>query len=129
MTNNFPPPSTGLNLASVSYLAILPDVSIQPGSALDYGAGVNSQLTYTVPNLGAVFTFTTPGQFGNFDQAAFETALASSVTSVIEVLGGMSGENPATLQTEVEVRRNWLWQDADGYQLTWQDTMTYPPTA
>ena len=126
MTNSFPSPAADMQLASVEYLAMLPGVTIQPGSALDYGSGVRGQLTYTVPNLGAAFTFAVPGSFGTFDQAAFETALKNSVGAVLGVLSGMSGEAVATLQGQVEVRRNWAWTNAAGYQLAWQDTMAYP---
>ncbi len=126
MSNNFPAVPGDLLLASLSYLAILPTVTIQAGSSLDFGAGVNSQLNYTAPNMGTGFTFVTPGTFGTFDQDAFETLFKSAITAIATVLSSMSGVALATVKAEVIVRRNWSWTDGSGFLLTWQDQMSYP---
>lgn len=126
MSNHFPAVPGDLLLASLSYLAILPTVTVQTGSALDFGSGVTSQLNFTSPNMGASFTFVTPGTFGTFDQDSFETLFASGVTSVCTVLSNMSGVALATVKGEVVIRRNWTWTDASGFTLTAQTQMSYP---
>lgn len=127
MSNHFPAMPTDLQVLQLSYLALLPAVTIQPGSVLDYGPQVNGQLVYTVPNLGASFTFTAPGQLGTFDQDIFEAELAASITAVCQVLSSMSGVVLAALQKQVTVRRNWSWSDPTGFSALFEDTMTYPP--
>lgn len=128
MSNLFPAVPADLQLAQLQYIAVLPDVSIQPGSPLAYGTGVTPELIYTPPQLGASFVFTVPGTFGAFDQGAFEALLTQSVTAVVQVLAGMSGEDAGALQKLVTVSRTWTWSDSGGYQLTWQDTMPYAVT-
>lgn len=128
MSNNFPAVPADIRLCQLTYVAILPGPALAPGSALDFGSEVSTQLVYSAPNLGASFTFATPGQFGTFDQQAFEAMLSQSVTAVVEVLAGMSGQDAGALQAQVNVVRSWQWTDGSGYQLSWQDQMTYPVT-
>jgi hypothetical protein len=128
MANSFPPPPSGWQLAQVSYQAVLPHPEAQPGAPADFGAGVSTYLTYSVPVLGLVFVFTEPGSFGAFDQAAAEAQLASAVTAVCSVLAGMSGAALADLQSQVTVTRTWEWQ-AGANAVSTSDAMAYPPPA
>jgi len=125
MANNFPAVPGGFALSQLSYQAVLPHPDAQPGGPIDFGAGVNSYLTYSVPVLGLVFTFTEPGSFGAFNQAAVEGGLAAAITGVCEVLTSMSGVALATLQAQVTVTRSWEWQNGTSSFST-QDTMAYP---
>lgn len=126
MANSFPPPPSGWQLAQVSYQAVLPHPEAQPGGPLDFGAGTAAYLTYSVPVLGLVFVFGTPGQFGAFDQAAVEADFAQAITSVCSVLAGMSGAALAGLQSQVTVTRAWEWRSAAGDAVSTTDAMTYP---
>lgn len=125
MTNSFPPPPSGWQLAQVSYQTVLPHPDLQAGAPLDFGTGVTTQLAYSVPVLGLVFTFSTPGQSGAFDQTAAESGLAGAVTQVCTVLAGMSGVPLADLQAQVTVTRSWTWT-AGASSVAVTDTMTYP---
>jgi hypothetical protein len=125
MSNSFPSPPSGWQLESVSYQAVLPHPEAQPGGPVDFGAGVTTHLTYSVPVLGLVFVFTEPGSFGAFDQVAVEAELASAITAVCGVLAAMSGAVLADLQSQVTVTRTWQWNNGDSGVST-SDTMTYP---
>jgi hypothetical protein len=121
----FPAPPANWELAAVSYSTVLPTPVMQAGAALDFGAGVHGQLTYSVPVLGAVFAFDTPGSFGAYDQGAVEGALAQAVTAVCQVLASMSGTALADLQAQVTVTRAWTWASGTSSVVT-QDEMAYP---
>ena len=125
MANSFPPPPGGWALAQVSYSAVLPAPTLQPGSALDFGAGVSGHLVYSVPVLGTVFGFDVPGTFGAYDQATVEAGLKQAITGVCTVLADMSGTALATLQAEVTVTRQWTWASG-GVSVMTSDTMAYP---
>jgi hypothetical protein len=125
MSNSFPAPPSNWELGSVSYSAVLPAPTLQPGAALDFGAGVRSLLAYSVPILGVVFVFDVPGSFGTFDQAAVEGDFAQAVTAVCGVLASMSGAVLADLQSEVVITRTWSWTTGVSSVST-SDTMTYP---
>lgn len=125
MTNNFPAVPAGFQVSQVSYQAVLPHPEAQAGGPLDFGPGVTAQLSYSVPVLGLVCSFSTPGSFGSFDQSGVEGALANAITGVCEVLAGMSGVPLATLQEEVTVNRTWEWQNGS-VTFTTQDTVAYP---
>jgi hypothetical protein len=125
VANSFPAPPANWELASVSYSTVLPKPVMQPSAPLDFGAGVTGQLTYSVPVLGAVFSFDVPGSFGAYDQAAVEGALAQAITAVCQVLASMSGTALADLQAQVRVTRAWTWATGASSVVT-QDEMTYP---
>jgi hypothetical protein len=126
MSNSFPPPPSGWQLAQVSYQAVLPHPDARPGGPLDFGAGVHGQLAYNTPVLSMVFAFDTPGSFGAFDQAAVESGFAQAITGVCQVLASMSGAALAGLQAQVTVTRSWNWA-AGASGVTTADTMAYPP--
>lgn len=125
MANSFPAPPGNWELESVAYSAVLPAPVLEPGSALDFGAGVTGHLVYSVPVLGLVFTFGTPGSFGAYDQDTVEAGLKQAVTGVCEVLAAMSGAALADLQAQVTVTRSWTWTSGD-VSVGTADTMAYP---
>jgi hypothetical protein len=104
---------------------VLPKPVMQPGAPLNFSADVTSQLTYSVPVLGVMFTFDTPGSFGTYDQAAVETDFAQAITAVCGVLASMSGVALADLQAQVTVTRAWTWTTGTSNVIT-QDAMAYP---
>lgn len=126
MANSFPAPPSGWQLAQVSYQATLPQPELQVGAALNFGAGVTTYLSYSVPVLGLVFAFGTPGTTGNFDQSAVEGALANAVTAVCQVLSNMSGVALATVQAGVVISRTWEWRTPAGDAINTSDTVSYP---
>ena len=126
MSNSFPAVPGGFALAQVSYQAVMPRPDLVPGTSLDFGAGVSTQLSYMTPVIGLVFSFTAPGSFGSFDQAAVEAALSGAVTQILQVLAGMSGAALAGLQSQTSVIRTWEWQNGTGAAFATQDTMAYP---
>ena len=73
------------------------------------------------------FQFTTPGEYGTFDQAAVEAAIAAHVTDLCQALADLLGIDLAMAQAAVTIARQWTWADEAGSNAFMQDFMTYPP--
>lgn len=131
MANNFPPIPSDLALASLEYDAAFGSTS-QPGSAsaLMFD-GTSVQFGGVFGALGGgsavLYTFSTPGSFGSFDQTTAETIIAKVLTDACQVLADLTGIAQATIQSAVTITRRWTWIDTNGNRAAYADTMTYPP--
>lgn len=74
------------------------------------------------------FQFTTPGEFGTFDQTTIEAAITAQITAECQLMSDASGDSLATVQASVgSVQRTWGFTDGSGWTASYSDTMTYPP--
>ena len=139
MSNHFPSVPGDLELASINYLVTTSifNINIVSGSPFYFSSDVSAQAIIAgVGNLAPLsgsgdigqflFQFDTPGTFGSFDQDSIETAISTSVTYACQSVADCSGQSLATIQSSITIYRSWIWNDGSGYQLTFQDTMTYP---
>lgn len=127
MANNFPVLPADYAISQLTYSAILPTPVVQTGSALDYGAGVQTSLNYPVTMFGVSFTFATPGDTGTFDQATFEAEFAALVDGVCNGMANMSGLTLAAVKSQVVITRDWSWTSTTtGASAAFTDHMTYP---
>lgn len=127
MSNNFPAIPTNYALVSLEYdVAFPPATQTEPSLVF---SGVNTSLVGTgALGIGALalFTFTTPGQFGAFDQTVAETALVTLLNDCCQFLADATGDALATVKSGVQVTRRWTWTDPAGNQARFIDTMPYP---
>lgn len=125
MSNNFPAIPADFVLTQIMYAVTFP--SVQPKSPF---TGASLTLGGGLMNLGGTgylqFTFSTPGQFGTFDQTAAETSVKKILTDVCQLFADLSGQTLAQEQAGVTVARLWTWTDAAGNQATYADTLAYP---
>jgi hypothetical protein len=128
VSNNFPDKPDDFELYQITYQAILPHPGLTPYSPLNF-TGVTGVLSYSVPVIGLIFAFDTPGSYGSYDQAEVEGGLAGAVVAICDVLEAMAGVPSFTLQQQVQVIRTWTWQSGtSGLQFSVTDQMPFPVT-
>jgi hypothetical protein len=124
MSNHFPPVPSDLGLAGIFYNAVLPTPFGDSPLNFTGGTATYSPITQgTSVQIG----FNTPGDLGSFDQDTAEAAIATAVTDACQALADLSGVSPESVQAGVEIFRSWSWRDNSGFQLSYNDMMTYPP--
>jgi hypothetical protein len=134
MSNHFPSIPGDLELSSIQYEVQGPsDFSVVSGSPFYFTSDVSASVTVASVNAGLgnlsasfTFNFNTPGTFGSFDQDSIETGISDTVTAMCQAIADASGASLASIQAEVTINRGWGWNDASGYFLGFEDTMTYP---
>lgn len=125
--NNFPPVPTDYALASIEYDAAFPQPQ-QLAAGLTFTGGTTTVIALGAFGVGglAMFVFTTPGQFGSFDQATAEAEVKTMLNDCCQFLADTTGTALATVQAGVTVTRRWTWTDTAGNQARYADTMAYP---
>jgi hypothetical protein len=131
MANHFPTPPAGWAIASVQYIAV-------PTVPLTYGAFAN--LTGLTVNAGTAlgqslaegiinvtFSFTTPGNPGNFDQDGIESGLGSYLNLMAQGLALIAAVSLAVVQAHIRVTRTWTLTGPAGWStVSFTETVPYP---
>ena len=130
MSNHFPAIPSDLQLARISYGAVIQPPDPPAAGVLASSSDVFVEASYLNTNnpgdIGYSFFFNVPGAFGTFDQDAVETALKSAITSACQGVADYSGVTLASVQEGVTISRQWIWGDDAGHIDTFSDALAYP---
>lgn len=128
MSNNFPSVPADFALASLEYdVAFPPPVQVAPSLTFE---GVSTIPTgpsiLSSGNSLMIFTFSTPGDFGSFDQDQAEAEVIILLNDLCQFLSDATGAPLATVKGAVQLTRRWTWTNAAGNTATYTDAVAYP---
>lgn len=136
MSNHFPAIPGDLAVSQIMYFATGQNAEISSSSPFYFASGVQSVGGPLNPqgNIGQWnFSFTTPGEYGTFDQDTVEAAIARVITDLAQSGVDNYGVPLADIQATISVSRTYFFTSPSNMNnwpgLYYNDTMTYPPAA